>query len=124
MFDFHYHDNWALETDGDGPSLVLREEAGRELLPDEPTSWRVSREPFGSPGAAEIGPLRLMVNNTEHGVQIEFIGVAGNSYRLEALSEPTGTWQPADTRIAGPDGTVQVLITPSADFRLYRMVAP
>jgi len=53
VFTVEYSDMWAPESDGDGPSLVLKDPltAAPETW-NSPEGWGSSPEPFGSPGRA------------------------------------------------------------------------
>jgi hypothetical protein len=55
LFEVDYDDAepWPAESDGDGNSLVLLDDASG---PEFPESWTVSRRVHGSPGSPEPGP--------------------------------------------------------------------
>ena len=55
-YDFRYSDRWYPETDGGGPSLVIRDPHGDLSSWNFAESWRVSRQPRGSPGIDEEAP--------------------------------------------------------------------
>ncbi len=56
IHDFRYSDRWYPETDGGGPSLVIRDPHGDLSSWNFAESWRVSRQPRGSPGIDEEAP--------------------------------------------------------------------
>jgi CotH protein/concanavalin A-like lectin/glucanase superfamily protein/lamin tail-like protein/Fn3 domain-containing protein/chitobiase/beta-hexosaminidase-like protein len=55
LLEVRYSDAWYPETDGSGPSLVIRDALGDPESWGERASWRASARPGGSPGADESG---------------------------------------------------------------------
>ncbi|MCW5559416.1 MAG: CotH kinase family protein, partial [Verrucomicrobiae bacterium] len=125
VFDFRYTEAWYPETDGPGWSLALREEAGGPLPPGEAASWRASSARGGSPGAADPAPARLEAALADGILRLRFTGTPGRSYGLqERAGLGSGSWQTLDTRVAGPEGTVEFTVVPAAESRLYRILLP
>jgi hypothetical protein len=51
VHSFSYSDSWQPASDGQGPSLQIRNEAGGDLLAwGQPDAWTISRRQHGSPG--------------------------------------------------------------------------
>ncbi len=124
VFDFRYWDTWQPDTDGDGPSLVLREEDGGELDPADPASWRTSQWVLGSPGAAEAVSLHLTPELAGDTLRLALTGQAGRSYTLQQVENLGQSWQAIETQVAGPDGAVTFNVLPASAQRLFRVVLP
>jgi len=125
VVDFRYAQEWSPETDGTGPSLVLREESAGPLPPGEAASWRASRDWGGSPGAPDPAPVHLRAALEEGLLKVRFTGTPGRSYGLQERADlGAGNWRTVDTRVAGADGVVEFAIIPSAGVRLYRALLP
>jgi hypothetical protein len=58
LIDFAYSDAWQPSTDGPGYSLVPRDPAAPPEAWEDPSRWRASRAPGGTPGAADPGPAQ------------------------------------------------------------------
>jgi hypothetical protein len=56
ILDFSYADSWYPTTDGQGFSLVIRNEYGALNTWTNPASWRPSTSLYGSPGRADTTP--------------------------------------------------------------------
>ena len=52
--NFTYNDIWYRETDGEGFTLVLRNESLVPTNPNDPLDWQVSRIPNGTPGGPDL----------------------------------------------------------------------
>jgi hypothetical protein len=124
VFEVRYEETWAPTTDGGGPSLVLREEAGAGLDPALASSWRASDLPLGSPGIADPAPLRLSTQMAGDTFQVRLQGQPGQSYRLESVTGLTQGWQPVETRTAEADGAVLFQVLPTVYQRWFRVVGP
>lgn len=124
IFDFRYQETWEPTTDGGGPSLVLREENSGVLNPAEPSSWRPSSRPLGSPGIADPAALVLVPQLVNDAFQLSFKGEPGKTYVLQQLSALTSGWQPADSKVAAADGAVTFNILPVSNLRLFRVLLP
>src|SRR6266540_1922476 len=55
IHDFRYSDQWYPETDGEGPSLVIRDVLGDPAAWTDRAGWRPSAKAGGSPGVDESG---------------------------------------------------------------------
>ncbi len=53
VLEFRYHDDWQPTADGQGDSLVVRDETAPWTAWDTPEQWQASAELGGSPGAPE-----------------------------------------------------------------------
>jgi hypothetical protein len=56
ILDFDYSDRWFPASDGEGYSLTIADPQAPAAAWGEPSSWRLSAGPDGSPGIAEGGP--------------------------------------------------------------------
>ncbi len=56
VLDFEYDDDWHPTTDGDGFSLVTVDDLAAPQAWNQPTQWRPSPAPEGSPGAGDGPP--------------------------------------------------------------------
>jgi hypothetical protein len=124
VFEVRYEETWDPITDGGGPSLVLREEAGDGLDSALASSWRASDLPLGSPGIADPAPLRLSAQMAGDVFQVRLRGQPGQSYRLESIPALYQNWQPVETRIAAADGSVVFQVLPALEQRWFRVVGP
>lgn len=124
VFDFRYWDTWQPDTDGSGPSLVLREENGGALDPADPANWRTSHWTLGSPGVGEVVSLHLTPVLAGDTLQLVFTGQPSQSYTLEQMENLGQTWQAVETKTTGPDGAVTFSVLPASGQRLFRVVLP
>lgn len=90
LLDVDYDDDWYTETDGEGRTLVLRNELQIPASNLGADAWRSSTSVEGSPGledpqAAEIEMLAIEMQ--EGGVSITFLQTAGVRYLLETTTD-------------------------------------
>ena len=111
------------ETDGQGYSMVLKEE---ETIQDPSllTFWRASSQVGGSPGSIDPPPFRLLPQITGGMLQLKFTGEPGKTYQLQELVMPAATWQSVDSKTPAGDGSVDFSIVPVGSQRLYRVLVP
>ena len=127
LHEFAFDDDWFAGPDGEGYTLVLKDEGMLPLDGSSVEVWRESSVLHGSPGAVDPGLIQLRIaaiQSLNGSVVIEWLGVAGVTYVVEftaSLGNPD--WQtlrlvpPADT-----EGTFSVTDSvPEGDARFYRL---
>lgn len=129
ILDFTYSTEWYPTTDGNGFSLVVRDENAAFAQWAEQSQWRPSIALHGSPGTPELAGLIFEPVTIEHGaVMLRFRSSAGNTYSVvyrDAIS--SGQWIKAKDFPEAPGGTIQLFEDPdfhSRPGRFYRIVSP
>jgi len=127
LHELAFDDDWYAGPDGEGYSLVLKDEG---VLPPSGSSmevWRESSVLHGSPGAIDPGLVQLRIaaiQSLNGSVVIEWLGAAGVTYVVEytaSLENPN--WQML--RLVPPvdaEGNLSVTDSaPDGDARFYRL---
>lgn len=130
LYALAFDDDWYAKTDGEGYSLVLKDE---RALPDIGSSlevWRESSVLHGSPGMVDPGLIQLRIASIETlsgSVVIEWPGQAGVTYVVEytdSLENPD--WRML--RLVPPlveNGDLSITDgEPGNDTRFYRLRVP
>jgi hypothetical protein len=130
LYALAFDDDWYAKTDGEGYSLVLKDE---RVLPDIGSSlevWRESSVLHGSPGMVDPGLVQLRIASIEAlsgSVVIEWPGQAGVTYVVEytdSLENPD--WRML--RLVPPlveNGDLSITDgEPGNDTRFYRLRVP
>ena len=127
LYEFAFDDDWYAGPDGEGYSLVLKDEG---VLPPSGSSmevWRESSVLHGSPGAIDPGLVQLRIaaiQSLNGSVVIEWLAAAGVTYVVEytaSLENPS--WQML--RLVPPvdaEGNLSVTDSaPDGNTRFYRL---
>ena len=91
IYSVNYSDEppWPNEAGGNGSSLELTKYLGNE---HEPTNWRASLVPGGTPG--DILFLSTELSHTGGRMAIRFLGLPGNTYSLHTSDDlASGKWR-------------------------------
>jgi hypothetical protein len=136
IHDFDFEDGWFGRTDGDGYSLVVRDEGQDLALWDDSDGWRPSWQFGGNPGEADPGPdVRAVVVNEvlahtdgADGDWVELLNLSGEAIDLDgwylsdsdagvaALAKYQITSATADTLLEATGAGRFLVLTQTDDF--------
>jgi hypothetical protein len=127
LHELAFDDDWYAGADGEGYSLVLKDEGVLPPIGSSMEVWRESSVLNGSPGAIDPGLVQLRIaaiQSLNGSVVIEWLGAAGVTYVVEytaSLENPN--WQML--RLVPPldaEGNLSVTDSaPDGDARFYRL---
>jgi hypothetical protein len=119
--ELRYDDLWYSETDGNGPSLVLVNDAVRPTDYSTSLVWRASSRLGGSPGQGD-GLPRLNVRHHGASVVLSWPAAVGSSVLVSATNfSPPVLWQPFTGAATNGAGEMSVTSSATGDRRFFRL---
>ncbi|MDG1891581.1 MAG: CotH kinase family protein [Verrucomicrobiota bacterium] len=129
LLDFVFDDNWFDASDGEGASLVLRDEEAYPKNASTAETWRAGTLIHGSPGTLDPGIDSLRIDSivVDHAsIKLTFQAIPGISYTLEYATDVTSDeWQMlASVPAEEESGTISLTDeNPDETTRFYRLSA-